>query len=151
MEMEAHLDLAGPPISELQIDKDGHVHWLDKGARDSGESDGTTRETMGNEPLARQDHELSPTNSSPNRGPEPLGLNLSPLAMRLVAGGCRCVCVHARNVTDAWAGDPDRQRETATGVHPRNPHHHARGRLKRTGGDYRKVDPGASRWQPSDR
>jgi hypothetical protein len=48
MEMEAHPDLAGPPISELQIDKDGHFHWLDKGACDSGELDGTTRETIGN-------------------------------------------------------------------------------------------------------
>jgi hypothetical protein len=48
MEVEAHPDLAGLPISELQIDKDGHVHWLDKGACDSRESDGTTRETIGN-------------------------------------------------------------------------------------------------------
>jgi hypothetical protein len=48
MEVEAHPDLVGPPISELQIDKDGHVHWLDKGACDSGELDGTTRETIGN-------------------------------------------------------------------------------------------------------
>jgi hypothetical protein len=48
MEMQAHPDLAGPPISELQIDKDGHVHWLDKGACDSGEPAGTTRETIGN-------------------------------------------------------------------------------------------------------
>lgn len=48
MEIEAHPDLAGPPISELQIDKDGHVHWLDKGACDSGELDGTTRERIGN-------------------------------------------------------------------------------------------------------
>jgi hypothetical protein len=48
MEMEAHPDLAGPPISELQIDEDGHVHWLDKGACDSGEPGGTTRETIGN-------------------------------------------------------------------------------------------------------
>jgi hypothetical protein len=48
MEMEAHPDLAGPPISELQIDKDGHVHWLDKGACDSREPDGTTRETIKN-------------------------------------------------------------------------------------------------------
>jgi len=48
MEMEAHPDLAGPPISELQIDKDGHIHWLGKGACDTGESDGTTRETIGN-------------------------------------------------------------------------------------------------------
>lgn len=48
MEAEAHPDLAGLPISELQIDKDGHVHWLDKGACDSTESGGTTRETIGN-------------------------------------------------------------------------------------------------------
>jgi hypothetical protein len=53
MEVEAHPDLAGPPISELEIDKEGHVHWLDKGACDSGESDGTTREKVGNQPLAR--------------------------------------------------------------------------------------------------
>jgi hypothetical protein len=46
MEVEAHPDLAGPPISELQIDKDGHVNWLDKGACDSGRSAGTTRETI---------------------------------------------------------------------------------------------------------
>lgn len=37
MEVEAHPDLAGPPISELQIDKDGHVHWVEKGACDGGE------------------------------------------------------------------------------------------------------------------
>ncbi len=37
MEMKAHPDLAGPPISELQIDKDGHVRWLEKGACASGE------------------------------------------------------------------------------------------------------------------
>ena len=48
MEVEAHPDLAGPPISELEIDREGHVHWLDKGACDSGESDGNTRETIGN-------------------------------------------------------------------------------------------------------
>jgi hypothetical protein len=48
MEVTAHPDLASPPISELQIDKDGHVHWLDKGACDRGDSDGTTRETIGN-------------------------------------------------------------------------------------------------------
>jgi hypothetical protein len=48
MEVEAHPDLAGPPISELEIDREGHVHWLDKGACDSGESYGTTRETIGN-------------------------------------------------------------------------------------------------------
>ena len=48
MEVEAHPDLAGPPISELEIDEEGHVHWLDKGVCDSGESNGTTRETIGN-------------------------------------------------------------------------------------------------------
>ncbi len=48
MEVEAHPDLAGPPISELEIDEEGHVHWLDKGACDSRESKGTTRETSGN-------------------------------------------------------------------------------------------------------
>jgi hypothetical protein len=48
MEVEAHPDLAGPPISELQIDRDGHVHWLDKGACDSRESDRPSRETIGN-------------------------------------------------------------------------------------------------------
>jgi len=37
MEVEAHPDLAGPPISELQIDKDGHVHWLEKGACEGSE------------------------------------------------------------------------------------------------------------------
>jgi hypothetical protein len=48
MEVEAHPDLAGPPISELQIDRDGHVHWLDKGACDSRESDQPSRETISN-------------------------------------------------------------------------------------------------------
>ena len=48
MEVEAHPDLAGPPISELEIDEEGHVHWLDKGACDSSEPGGTTRETIGN-------------------------------------------------------------------------------------------------------
>lgn len=48
MEVEAHPDLAGRPISELQIDKEGHVHWLDKGACDSTETGGTTRETIEN-------------------------------------------------------------------------------------------------------
>jgi hypothetical protein len=38
MEVEAHPDLAGLPISELQIDREGHVHWLEKGACDGGES-----------------------------------------------------------------------------------------------------------------
>jgi hypothetical protein len=37
MEVEAHPDLAGPPISELQIDKNGDVQWLEKGACDGGE------------------------------------------------------------------------------------------------------------------
>lgn len=31
MEIEAHPDLAGPPISEVEIDESGHVHWLDDG------------------------------------------------------------------------------------------------------------------------
>jgi hypothetical protein len=48
MEMAAHPDLAGPPISELQIDKNGHVHWLDKGACESPEGERTTHETIGN-------------------------------------------------------------------------------------------------------
>ena len=48
MEVEAHPDLAGPPISELEIDEVGHVHWLDKGVCDSGESNGTSHETIGN-------------------------------------------------------------------------------------------------------
>jgi hypothetical protein len=48
MEVEAHPDLAGPPISELEIDEEGHVHWLEKGACDSDEQGGTTRETIGN-------------------------------------------------------------------------------------------------------
>jgi hypothetical protein len=48
MEMAAHPDLAGPPISELQIDQNGHVHWLDKGACESPEAERTTHETIGN-------------------------------------------------------------------------------------------------------
>jgi len=48
MEVEAHPDLAGLPISELQIDEEGYVHWLDKGACDTTESGGTTHETIGN-------------------------------------------------------------------------------------------------------
>ena len=32
MEIETHPDLVGPPISELEIDEGGQVHWLDKGA-----------------------------------------------------------------------------------------------------------------------
>lgn len=39
MEIMAHQDLAGPPISELEIDEAGHVHWLDKGACEPHESD----------------------------------------------------------------------------------------------------------------
>jgi hypothetical protein len=39
MEIEAHPDLGGLPISELEIDKDGHVHWLDKGVCNIRESD----------------------------------------------------------------------------------------------------------------
>lgn len=38
MEVEAHPDLAGLPISELQIDREGHVDWLERGACDGGES-----------------------------------------------------------------------------------------------------------------
>jgi len=48
LEIEAHPDIAGPPTSELQIEKDGEVHWLDKGACDSARSIGTTGEIMGN-------------------------------------------------------------------------------------------------------
>jgi hypothetical protein len=44
LEVEAHPDLAGPPISELEIDEEGHVHWVDKGACDSGESNGNSRD-----------------------------------------------------------------------------------------------------------
>lgn len=47
MEIEAHQDLAGPPISELEIDENGDVHWLDKGACDSREFGGTIRARMG--------------------------------------------------------------------------------------------------------
>jgi len=32
MEIAAHANLAGPPISEVEIDKDGRVHWLAQGA-----------------------------------------------------------------------------------------------------------------------
>jgi hypothetical protein len=38
MEVEAHPDLAGLPISELQIDKNGHVQWLEKGVCDGEEA-----------------------------------------------------------------------------------------------------------------
>jgi hypothetical protein len=31
MEIEAHPDLASRPISEVEIDKEGHFHWLEKG------------------------------------------------------------------------------------------------------------------------
>jgi hypothetical protein len=48
MEIEACPDLAGPPISELEIDGQRHVHWLNKGACENGESGGTIRETIGN-------------------------------------------------------------------------------------------------------
>ena len=46
MEIEAHPDLAGPPISELEIDENGDVHWLDKGACDSREFGGAIRAKM---------------------------------------------------------------------------------------------------------
>lgn len=48
MEIEAHPDLTGPPISKVEIDKDGHVHWLDKGTCDSSKADGTPRGIIGN-------------------------------------------------------------------------------------------------------
>lgn len=32
MEIAAHPNLAGPPVSELEVDKDGRVHWLAQGA-----------------------------------------------------------------------------------------------------------------------
>ena len=48
LEIKAHPELASPPISELQIEKDGNVHWLDKGACDKGESSGSINETVGN-------------------------------------------------------------------------------------------------------
>src|SRR5438128_9905405 len=102
MQMKAHLDLAGPPISERQIDKDGHVHWLDKGARDSGESDGTTRETMGNGPLAGKAIGLIRTIIWQNPGPKPLGLKLPRLAFRLVRDGGAAGCVPAGNVPKPW-------------------------------------------------
>jgi len=38
--------LSGTPLAELQIDKDAHVHWLDKDKCNSGEWGGTTRETI---------------------------------------------------------------------------------------------------------
>jgi hypothetical protein len=47
MEIEAHPDLAGLPISEVQIDEVGDVHWLDKGACDSEEVNGTIRAKIG--------------------------------------------------------------------------------------------------------
>jgi hypothetical protein len=47
MEIEAHPDLAAPPISELWIDENGDVHWLDKGACDSRQLGGTIRARMG--------------------------------------------------------------------------------------------------------
>ena len=31
MEIAAHANLAGPPISEVEVDKDGRVHWLAQG------------------------------------------------------------------------------------------------------------------------
>jgi hypothetical protein len=31
MEIEAHPDLAGQPISEVEVDEEGHLHWLAKG------------------------------------------------------------------------------------------------------------------------
>ena len=39
MEIEANPDLAGPPISELEIDDRGTVHWISRGACDAREGD----------------------------------------------------------------------------------------------------------------
>jgi hypothetical protein len=39
MEISANPDLAGPPISEVEIDDHGTVHWISRGACDSRESD----------------------------------------------------------------------------------------------------------------
>ena len=39
LEIEAHPDLAGLPVSALQIDNKGDVVWLDKGACDARQSD----------------------------------------------------------------------------------------------------------------
>jgi hypothetical protein len=38
-EIKANPDLAGPPISELEIDDRGRVHWISRGACDSREAD----------------------------------------------------------------------------------------------------------------
>ena len=40
MEISANPDLAGPPISELEIDDHGTVHWISRGACDARDSDG---------------------------------------------------------------------------------------------------------------
>jgi len=39
LEIEAHPDLAGLPVSALEIDNEGVVVWLDKGACDARQSD----------------------------------------------------------------------------------------------------------------
>jgi hypothetical protein len=39
MEIKANPDLAGPPISELEIDSRGTVRWLSRGACDTSETD----------------------------------------------------------------------------------------------------------------
>jgi hypothetical protein len=39
IEIEANPDLAGPPISELEIDDSGTVHWISRGACETRESD----------------------------------------------------------------------------------------------------------------
>jgi hypothetical protein len=39
MEIEANPDVAGPPISELEIDDRGTVHWISRGACDAREGD----------------------------------------------------------------------------------------------------------------
>jgi hypothetical protein len=39
LEIEAHPDLAGLPVSALEIDNKGVVVWLEKGACDARQSD----------------------------------------------------------------------------------------------------------------
>lgn len=46
LEIAAHPDLAGPPVSVIQIGRDGHVHWLDKGSCGSTNPDGQSHEKI---------------------------------------------------------------------------------------------------------
>ena len=43
MEIRANPDLAGPPISELEIDSRGTVRWISRGACDASETDDGVR------------------------------------------------------------------------------------------------------------